>query len=79
MAIGTRTMTVNCLMCGACLKGPFVGRVPDYCSKECRELRKYLNAASRCLEEVRFDTEKAKHLRGELFVMFNQVNANRRV
>lgn len=75
MSIGTKSLDVSCTVCGTTIEGPFRGRIPEYCSKECREFRKYLNAASRCLMYIRPDSSHKKRLRSELFTLSNQINS----
>lgn len=73
MSIGTKRNSVNCTVCGAEVRGPFHGRIPEYCSKECREFRKYLNAAARSMMAIQFDAEHLSKTRSELFTLSNQL------
>lgn len=76
MSIGTKSPDVSCAVCGSVIEGPFKGRIPEYCSKDCREFRKYLNAASRCLMHIHPDNLHKKQLRSELFTLSNQINGD---
>lgn len=76
MSIGTKRNSVICAVCGSDVEGPFNGRIPEYCSKECREFRKYLNAASRSLMAIHFDAKHRRKVRSELFTLSNQLNSD---
>lgn len=73
MSIGTKSNSVCCSVCGLEIKGPFKGRIPDYCSKDCREFRKYLNAVSRCLMSIKPTHSHRQRIRSELFTLSNQI------
>lgn len=64
---------VICTVCGNEIPGPFKRRVPEYCSDNCRDYLKFMNAAEKRLGEMRLTAKSVSQLRSELFTLSNQV------
>ena len=57
----------SCTMCGKCFPTNPCSRPAKYCSQDCRNVKKYINALHRSLKKVEFDTRKSTdYLRKEL-------------
>ena len=63
---------MTCGICGAHI-GYNDGRPKEHCSKECREVRKYMNALQRSLGKINPDQKHLQRLRGDLFRMANEL------
>ena len=73
--------STECRICGKSVQQGTSCRPSEYCSKECREANKYLNAFKRCIHKIEFTEKYRKQLRGDLFSWINtnlQANGTKR-
>lgn len=65
---------LHCRCCGTkILQVQYSGRLPDYCSPECRNVMKYWAAFNRELDKVELSEEKRKEWAGRLFRLRNGI------
>ena len=71
MCIGTKTY---CPICGAVVIQSGKGKPRDYCSDNCRDTFKYINALERNLNKIDFKNKDcAKQLKGDIWSVSNLI------
>lgn len=68
--IGTKS---KCTVCGNTFSNNKVGRSREYCSDNCKDLNKYLNAMERHLIKVNFVGTSANFFKGEIMRRANLI------
>lgn len=62
-----------CPVCGASYVNVNKGRTKEYCSDNCRDFTKYLNAMERALLKINFKGKTANFTKGQLFRIANNI------
>ncbi len=62
-----------CPVCGAEYKNINKGRTKEYCSDNCRDFTKYLNAMERALLKINFKGKTSNFTKGQLFRIANNI------
>lgn len=70
MSIGTKT---KCLVCGTEILSQSKFRPREYCSDNCRDLIKFLNAFERNLFKLNFKEDYSNQLKSRLFLIANNI------
>lgn len=70
MSIGTET---KCLVCGTIFFSETKFRPKEYCSDNCKDLNKFLNAFERNLYKVDFKEDYSNQFKSRLFLIANHI------
>lgn len=62
-----------CPICGASYININKGRTKEYCSDNCRDFSKYLNAMERALLKIDFKGKTSNFTKGQLFRIANNI------
>lgn len=62
-----------CPICGNDFKQSSKGRTKKYCSSNCKNLVKYLNAFENCLSNVSFVGKYSNIMKGDIFRLANTI------
>jgi len=71
--IGTNTI---CPICGNNFSCHTRGKPKTYCSDDCRNIFKYINALERLVLKVNFNGKSSNHLKADLFQLANKLKCN---
>ena len=64
---------LKCPVCGTEYKNINKGRTKEYCSDNCRDFTKYLNAMERALLKINFKGKTSNFTKGQLFRIANNI------
>lgn len=70
MSNGTKTI---CSVCGYCFFSESKFRSKEYCSDNCKDLIKFLNAFERNLLKVNFVSDYSNQMKSRIFLIANNI------